>query len=116
MQSIVDIEDKIPDPTSDIARGFYFQGTKKIGVLLIHGFTGTPAEMRQLGEFLYKKGYTVRCDPLPGHCTSPEDLKKTKWQDWVNAALKWIKEMKVEHEKIFVAGLSLGSLITAYLA
>ncbi len=53
-----------------------------IGVLLVHGFTGSPASMRPWGEFLHSKGYTVRVPLLPGHGTQPEDLNKVKWQEW----------------------------------
>ena len=53
-----------------------------VGVLLVHGFTGSPASMRPWGEFLNSKGYTVRVPLLPGHGTQPEDLNKVKWQEW----------------------------------
>jgi carboxylesterase len=54
----------------------------RVGVLLVHGFTGSPASMRPWGEFLHSKGYTVRVPLLPGHGTTPEDLNKVKWQEW----------------------------------
>lgn len=86
------------------------------GFLLLHGFTGSPSEMRPLGNFLSDKGYSVRCPLLPGHGTSMEDLEKRKWQDWYNAAETEWKDMAVKHDKVFVIGLSMGGVIALHLA
>ena len=56
-----------------------------VGVLLVHGFTATTAEIQPLAETLYSAGYTVSGPLLPGHGSSPEQLNKTKWQEWVQA-------------------------------
>ena len=56
------------------------------GILLIHGFTGSPAHMRLLGEGLKDKGFAVRGILLPGHGQTPEALGKVKWQDWLLAS------------------------------
>ena len=55
---------------------------KRIGVLLVHGFTGSPASMRPWGEYLHQRGYTVTVPLLPGHGTTPHDLNRVKWQEW----------------------------------
>src|SRR5258708_1634406 len=60
---------------------FYFRGDSN-GCLLIHGLTGTPGEMRFLGERLHAAGFTVSGIVLAGHRTTVEDLKTKKWQDW----------------------------------
>ena len=60
---------------------FYHQGNST-GFLLIHGFTASTAEVRPLADRLTELGYTVSAPLLPGHNTHPDDLNKTKWQDW----------------------------------
>ena len=52
------------------AEGFEFQGDNGKAVLLLHGYTGSASEMRPLGEYLHKHGYTVLCPLLPGHGTT----------------------------------------------
>ena len=52
---------------------FFWEGGE-VGILLIHGFTATTAEVRPLAEFLHKNGYTVAGPLLPGHYTKPDDL------------------------------------------
>ncbi|MCD6483865.1 MAG: alpha/beta fold hydrolase [Candidatus Odinarchaeota archaeon] len=94
---------------------FYFKKSEDIGVLLIHGFTGSPGEMRPLGEYLADKGITVKGILLPGHCTSPEDLATKKWQDWASAVEEGYKSLQQDGiKKIFVCGLSLGGALTLY--
>ena len=53
-----------------------------IGVLLCHGFTGTPQSLRPWGEYLAERGYTVHVPLLPGHGTTWQDMNSTRWQDW----------------------------------
>ena len=87
-----------------------------VGCLVIHGFTGTPLEMRLLGDYLHEKGLTVAGPLLKGHGTTPEDLNSARWQDWVASAeeaLDWLQE---RCERVFVAGLSMGSLVAVHLA
>ena len=55
---------------------------REIGVVLVHGYTGTPSSMRPWAEYLNQQGYTVRVPLLPGHGTKPEDLSEIKWQQW----------------------------------
>jgi carboxylesterase len=78
------------------------------GVLLVHGFTGSPASMRPWGEFLHSKGYTVRVPLLPGHGTQPEDLNKVKWQEWPAKVEFELSELRKTCDVIFLVGLSMG--------
>ena len=95
---------------------FFYLGNKT-GMLLIHGFTGSPAELRPLGIFLRNHGFTVYAPLLAGHGTTPEDLKKTTWQDWWKSVLKGYQRLKSqEMEQIFVIGHSMGGLLSFYLA
>lgn len=94
---------------------FFFEGGP-IGCLLIHGFSGSPPEMRPMGEFLAGKGLTVLGVRLAGHGTTPEDMARTTWHDWVASAEEGLRELKGRCEQVFVAGLSMGGLITLHLA
>jgi len=85
------------------------------GVLLIHGYTGSAAETRPMGEYLAARGLTVRCPLLPGHGTTPEDLDSIHWSDWTAAVEASLAELQVGCRQVFVAGLSLGSLLTLWL-
>jgi carboxylesterase len=87
------------------------QGSGKnahVGVLLVHGFTGSPASMRPWGEFLNSHGYTVRVPLLPGHGTKPEDLNKVKWEEWPAKVTYELSELQKTCDTIFLIGLSMG--------
>lgn len=86
-----------------------------VGCLLIHGYTGAPPEMRLVGEYLAARGIAVEAPLLPGHGTEPADLNRVTWQDWVTAAEASLGALRSRCRRVFVAGLSLGSLITLYL-
>lgn len=100
---------------SEYAKEFYYKGNNT-GILLIHGFTGTPSEVRFLGEFLRNKGYTVKGILLKGHGTTPEDMKKCSYRDWIHGAVEGYKSLKQECDEVFVVGLSMGGLLSLYLA
>ena len=94
---------------------FYFPGGS-VGCVLIHGFTGSPPEMRPMGEFLAQKGLTVSGPRLAGHGTTHEDLARTTWQDWYAAVEVALRELQQHCTQIFVAGFSLGALLALHLA
>lgn len=97
------------------AEPYLLKGSKN-GVLLVHGFTGSPAEMRLLAEYLWKQGFTVMAVRLPGHGTQVEDLNNTKWQDWYNAVVDSYNVLKDLCDKVSVIGISMGSLLAIKLA
>jgi carboxylesterase len=86
-----------------------------LGALLIHGFTGSVAETRPMGEYLAHRGLTVRCPLLPGHGTQPQDLTHIRWQEWTGAVESALGELQGRCETVFVGGLSLGSVLTLWL-
>jgi carboxylesterase len=92
------------------AEPFFFPGNKK-GVLLVHGYTGTPAEMRELGERLNKDGYTTMGILLPGHGTKPEDMKAVTWEDWYASVEKAFRRLSENCSEISIMGMSMGSLL-----
>jgi carboxylesterase len=95
--------------------GFRFDGGET-GCLLTHGFTGSPFEMRELGEFLAGKGLTVLCRPLPGHGTSPEDMLKTTWNDWYQASIENLAELSRSCRQVFLCGMSMGGTLSLHMA
>jgi carboxylesterase len=87
-----------------------------IGCVLLHGFTAAPKEMRELGEYLAARNYTVCGVRLAGHGTCPEDLARTTWRDWVASAREAIDQLRERCTQVWAIGLSLGGLIGLYLA
>jgi carboxylesterase len=94
---------------------FYLPGGP-LGVLLIHGFTGAPPEMRLLGNDLHSRGMTVAAPLLPGHGTSVEEMNRSRWRDWTGCAEQALADLRSRCELVFVGGLSMGTLLTLYLA
>lgn len=86
------------------------------GVLLIHGLTGTPNEMRILAKGLNKAGFTVYGMQLAGHCGDEADLCKTSWEDWYHSVENAADFLAEKVDNIFVAGLSMGALLSLKLA
>lgn len=86
------------------------------GVLLVHGFTGSPASMRPWGEHLCAAGFSVRVPRLPGHGTSWQDMNRTTWSDWYGEVATALSELKATCEEVFVAGLSMGGCLALRLA
>jgi len=88
----------------------------KNAVLLVHGITGTPSEMRYLAKSFNKAGYTVLCNTLPHHCSTLEELKRATWQEIADLCIEDFKALRREHDKVFVAGLSMGALMGIHIA
>ncbi len=94
-----------------LAKPFYFEGTSKIGVLLVHGFTASPTEMLPLGKFLNKKGYTVHGIRLAGHGTNYQDMINFTWHDWYDSVMQGFLRLKENFDLIVPTGISLGALL-----
>ena len=94
---------------------FFFPGNE-IGVVLIHGFLTSPGEMQLLGESLAAAGMTVSGVRLRGHATDPADLDGVRWQDWVEDARVALAGLREMCTRVYVAGLSLGSVLALYTA
>ena len=74
-----------------------------IGVLVLHGFTGSPKSMRPWAEHLAEHGYTVRVPRLPGHGTTWQELNRTRWEDWYAVAEGAFRELRERCEQVFSA-------------
>ncbi len=94
----------------------FFMSGGSSGVLLVHGFTGLPAELFLLGEFLNGAGFTVLCPRLAGHGTDENNLMRTTRDDWFNSVLDGFHLLCGACEKIFVVGHSMGGLLTLKLS
>jgi len=98
------------------AEPFSFEGID-VGVLVLHGFTGSTQSMRELGEGLHKRfGFTVEGPRLPGHGTSPDDMATTGYLDWVGEAERALQALAARKGTVFVTGLSMGGSLTLNLA
>ncbi len=94
----------------------FLQMAGPVGCLLLHGLTGSPPEMRPMGEYLFERGLTVSGPRLAGHGTTPQDLARTTWQDWYASAEAAHSELEQECAEVFVVGFSLGALLAVHLA
>ncbi|MDQ6694243.1 MAG: alpha/beta fold hydrolase, partial [Chloroflexota bacterium] len=86
-----------------------------LACLLIHGFSGSPAEMRWLGTYLAAQGVRVEGVRLAGHGTQPEDLSYLTWHDWVHSAVEGLDRLSQPGRKVVVVGFSMGGLIALQL-
>ncbi|MCW2758312.1 MAG: esterase [Nocardioidaceae bacterium] len=89
---------------------------RRVGVLLSHGFTGSPVSMRPWGEYLAERGYAVSVPLLPGHGTSWQDMNTTGYADWYAALEKAFEELRARTDTVVVGGLSMGGGLALWLA
>jgi carboxylesterase len=104
----------MPQP-KHLEPGAYAADGGAVGVLLIHGYTGSVVEVRPMGEYLAQRGLTVRCPLLPGHGTDPQELTRIQWQAWGDEVEAALGDLRQRCEAVFVGGLSLGALLTLWL-
>ncbi|NOH01846.1 MAG: alpha/beta fold hydrolase [Chloroflexi bacterium] len=97
------------------AEPFFFSGGRT-GVLLIHGFTGTPKEMRWMGEYLHEQGCTCLGIRLAGHATTPEDMPASRWTDWTASVEGGFHLLSGVTDRIFLAGLSMGGVLSLLMS
>lgn len=99
------------------AEPFFFLGDRsKPACLLIHGFTGTPKEMRWMGEYLHQQGFTCLGVRLAGHATIPEDMIASRWTDWTASVEDAYSLLKDLTDRIFLVGLSMGGILSLLMS
>ena len=95
---------------------YEFNPESNFGVYIIHGFSSTTYEVKELAEFLGSKGYHTRVENLPGHGTTVEDCNTVKFQDWLEFVEQNFAKMMSENEKVYVIGISMGAVLGLHLA
>ena len=90
-------------------------GSGPIGVLMVHGFTGSPASMRPIGEWLASEGASVEGVRLPGHGTDVEDLRTRRWTEWVDTAAAGLDALRDRSRTIVTFGQSMGASVVLSL-
>lgn len=86
------------------------------GVLLLHGFTATPHEVKWLGQHLAGQGHTVYAPRIAGHGTDYRDLARSRWQDWAASALDGFHVLRAQCDRVVVGGMSMGGVLALYAA
>jgi len=105
----------MPAPLMPGAGGYFFEGGE-LGCLLLHGFTGTPQNVRPLADYLARRGLTVSVPRIAGHGTSVEDLDHTGPDDWLATAERALADLRQSCQHIVVGGISLGGTYALELA
>src|SRR2546428_5424992 len=95
---------------------FSLPGSRPLGCLLVHGFTGTPEEMRPLGEALAAHGFPVLGVRLAGHATTVDDLARTRWADWFGSVEYGAARLRRQADRIAIARLSVGAPLAIHPA
>jgi len=93
----------------------FFHSGGSTGVLLCHGFTGTPASLRPWADYLAASGLTVSLPRLPGHGTTWQDMAHTRWEDWFAEVDRAYEELRGHANEIFLMGLSMGACLALRL-
>jgi len=93
-----------------------FEFESKKAVLLFHGLTGSPFEMKKYGVFLFKCGYDVFCYSFPGHGERISEIESVTWQDWCSFAQEKYDNLRSNYNQFFVSGLCLGAAMAIHLA
>jgi carboxylesterase len=94
----------------------YLKGDSGKGVLLIHGLTGAPAEMKLVAKQLHRQGYSVYAPLLAGHGVDTQTLVKTRWQDWQQSVEEAARMLKTQTDEIFAAGICVGGKLAMMAA
>lgn len=88
----------------------------RVGIVVSHGFTGSPASMRPWADHLADAGYSVRLPLLPGHGTSWQDMNTTTWPQWYGAIEDAYQDLRSRCDQVFAVGLSMGGTLVTKLA
>jgi carboxylesterase len=94
----------------------FFHSGGNTGVLLCHGFTGSPASLRPWADHLAAAGLTVSLPRLPGHGTTWQDMAHTRWEDWYAEVDRAYEELRAHSDEIFLMGLSMGGCLALRMA
>lgn len=94
----------------------FFEWRSSTGVLMLHGYSGSPTELQPMGQALVDAGYTVHIPLLAGHGGMPEELKGVRWEKWAESAVIGLQRLTEQCDTVFVCGFSMGGLLALHLA
>lgn len=97
-------------------RSFRLHGSLGKGVVLIHGLTGAPGEMKYLARQLHRRGFSVRAPQLAGHCADARALLRTGWRDWLDSVHAAFEALRSEVDEVYAAGICVGGALGIALA
>jgi carboxylesterase len=98
------------------ALSFFLEGSNGKGVLLVHGLTGAPAEMKLIARWLNRKGYSVFAPLLAGHGKDADVLRRTRWEDWLASVLEAAEFLAARVEHVYCAGICVGGKLAMLAA
>ena len=93
------------------SNNYQFNKESRDGVYIIHGFTNTTYEVKELANYLSEQGFYTRADNLPGHGTTPEDCNRIRYSDWIEFVEQGVAEMASHCDNIYIIGSSMGSVL-----
>jgi carboxylesterase len=111
----IQLETEAKADTETPDRSLFLQGGR-VGVLLVHGLGGTPVELRFIAQALARAGYSVYCCQLAGHCGTPEELRRSTWQEWFASVEAAHDKLAETCDVILAGGLSMGGVLALHLA
>jgi len=95
---------------------YEFNKKSPLGVYIIHGFSNTTYEVKELAKFLGNSGFHTIANNLPGHGTTVEECNRVKYTDWIQASKQDVATLASKSKKIYIIGCSMGAVLSLYLA
>jgi carboxylesterase len=95
---------------------FRLRGTLGKAVLLVHGMTGAPGEMKVLAKRLHRRGFSIAAPMLAGHGFDEASLLKTGWRDWLETVRNEFERLRAENDEVYIAGICVGGALGVALA
>ena len=95
---------------------FIHENQCKRAVLLFHGMTGSPFEMKKMGRALFEADFDVFCYCLPGHGTSPINIKTVRWEDWYTDSTMHYRNLTKRYDEVYLGGLCMGAVLALTIA
>jgi carboxylesterase len=100
--------------TDDLS--FYLEGTNGKGILLVHGLTGAPAEMKLVARQLHRRGYSVYVPLLAGHGSTVAELRRSNWRDWLESVVQAAELLSTRVQDVYAAGICVGGKLSMLAA
>lgn len=99
-----------------VEKNGFVQDSKSTGVVLIHGLTGAPTEMKPLEKYIRKLGFEVENVCLAGHGAGHDEIIASTWTQWLDSARQGVHKMLEKFDQVIIAGLSMGAVIGSVIA